>query len=337
MVCGDSHTSTHGALGALAFGIGSTEVTHVLATQTLWQRKPRTLRIAVDGALAEGVTAKDLILAVIARIGAAGATGHVIEYAGGAVRALSMEGRLTLCNMSLEAGGRAASRTAAPGGDGPLRLGTFPSAASRFLAPLLAAVADDPAGVRLELTESNTATELEALVVRGDLELAFAIGPFAERDLVGVALTEDPYVLLAPAASALARRSTPPTFEELARLPLIASPGCANIAHLETAMELRGLEPVFAVRTDDDRLANALVAEGMGFAIMGRMQVDAHRTDTAVVELGELLAPRSISLAWHPERPLRPLAVRVVDRVVGLAGTPPPPRVAHLAVGLDRR
>ena len=107
MVCGDSHTSTHGALGALAFGIGSTEVTHVLATQTLWQRKPRTLRIAVDGALAEGVTAKDLILAVIARIGAAGATGHVIEYAGGAVRALSMEGRLTLCNMSIEAGGRA--------------------------------------------------------------------------------------------------------------------------------------------------------------------------------------------------------------------------------------
>ena len=107
MVCGDSHTSTHGALGALAFGIGSTEVTHVLATQTLWQRKPRTLRITVDGALAEGVTAKDLILAIIARIGAAGATGHVIEYAGGAVRALSMEGRLTLCNMSIEAGGRA--------------------------------------------------------------------------------------------------------------------------------------------------------------------------------------------------------------------------------------
>jgi 3-isopropylmalate/(R)-2-methylmalate dehydratase large subunit len=107
LVCGDSHTSTHGALGALAFGIGSTEVTHVLATQCLWQRKPRTLRIAADGALAAGVTAKDLILAIIARIGAAGATGHVIEYAGDAVRALSMEGRLTLCNMSIEAGGRA--------------------------------------------------------------------------------------------------------------------------------------------------------------------------------------------------------------------------------------
>ena len=107
LVCGDSHTSTHGALGALAFGIGSSEVTHVLATQTLWQRKPRNMRITVDGALAAGVTGKDVILAIIAAISAAGATGHVIEYAGSAIRGLSMEGRLTLCNMSIEAGGRA--------------------------------------------------------------------------------------------------------------------------------------------------------------------------------------------------------------------------------------
>jgi 3-isopropylmalate/(R)-2-methylmalate dehydratase large subunit len=107
LVCGDSHTSTHGALGALAFGIGASEVGHVLATQTLWQRKPRTLRITVDGRLGAGVTAKDLILAVIARIGAAGATGHAIEYAGEAVRALGMEGRMTVCNMSIEAGARA--------------------------------------------------------------------------------------------------------------------------------------------------------------------------------------------------------------------------------------
>src|SRR3954470_8118408 len=107
LVCGDSHTSTHGALGALAFGIGSTEVAHVLATQTLWQRKPKTMRITVDGTLGEGVTAKDVILAIIAKISAAGATGHVIEYAGSVIRGLSMEGRLTLCNMSIEAGGRA--------------------------------------------------------------------------------------------------------------------------------------------------------------------------------------------------------------------------------------
>ena len=107
IVCGDSHTSTHGALGALAFGIGMTEVAHVLGSQTLWQRKPKTLRITVDGTLAPGVTAKDVILHIIASIGAAGATGHVIEYAGSAIRGLSMEGRLTLCNMSIEAGGRA--------------------------------------------------------------------------------------------------------------------------------------------------------------------------------------------------------------------------------------
>ena len=107
IVCADSHTSTHGALGALAFGIGATEVGHVLATQSIWQSKPRNLRITVTGRLAAGVTAKDLILAVIAEIGVAGARGHVIEYAGPAVTALSMEARLTLCNMSIEAGGRA--------------------------------------------------------------------------------------------------------------------------------------------------------------------------------------------------------------------------------------
>ena len=107
IVCGDSHTSTHGALGALAFGIGATEVAHVLATQTLWQRKPRTMRIVLDGTPGAGVSAKDIILAIIARIGAAGASGHAIEYAGAAIAALSMEGRLTICNMSIEAGARA--------------------------------------------------------------------------------------------------------------------------------------------------------------------------------------------------------------------------------------
>ena len=107
IVCGDSHTSTHGALGALAFGIGSSEVAHVLATQTLWQRRPKTLRITVAGRLGAAVSGKDLILAIIAKIGAAGAVGHVIEYSGPAIRALSMEGRLTVCNMSIEAGARA--------------------------------------------------------------------------------------------------------------------------------------------------------------------------------------------------------------------------------------
>jgi 3-isopropylmalate/(R)-2-methylmalate dehydratase large subunit len=106
IVCGDSHTSTHGALGAYAFGIGASEVAHVLMTQTLWQRKPQRMRIGVDGRLGPGIAAKDIVLAIIARVGADGATGHAVEFAGSAIRALSMEGRLTLCNMSIEAGAR---------------------------------------------------------------------------------------------------------------------------------------------------------------------------------------------------------------------------------------
>ncbi len=107
IVCGDSHTATHGAFGALAFGIGTSEVEHVLATQTLLQRPAKNLRIAVDGELPIGVTAKDMILAMIGAIGTAGGTGYVIEYAGEAVRNLSMEGRMTVCNMSIEGGARA--------------------------------------------------------------------------------------------------------------------------------------------------------------------------------------------------------------------------------------
>jgi 3-isopropylmalate/(R)-2-methylmalate dehydratase large subunit len=107
VVCGDSHTSTHGAFGALAFGIGTSEVEHVLATQTLPQVRPATMAVDVDGALPDGVTAKDLVLAVIGTIGTGGGSGHVIEYRGSAVRALSMEGRMTVCNMSIEAGARA--------------------------------------------------------------------------------------------------------------------------------------------------------------------------------------------------------------------------------------
>jgi 3-isopropylmalate/(R)-2-methylmalate dehydratase large subunit len=107
IVCGDSHTSTHGAFGALAFGIGTSEVEHVMATQTLPQSTPKTFRITVDGELPFGVSAKDIILDIIGKIGTDGATGHVIEYAGLAIRSLSMEGRMTICNMSIEAGARA--------------------------------------------------------------------------------------------------------------------------------------------------------------------------------------------------------------------------------------
>jgi len=107
IVCGDSHTSTHGAFGALAFGIGTSEVEHVLATQCLLQKKSKSMLVSVDGRLGPGVTAKDIVLAVIGEIGTAGGTGHVIEYAGDAIQALSLEGRMTVCNMSIEAGARA--------------------------------------------------------------------------------------------------------------------------------------------------------------------------------------------------------------------------------------
>jgi len=107
IVCGDSHTSTHGAFGALAFGIGTSEVEHVLATQTLPQRRPKTMSVTVDGTLPDGVTAKDVVLAIVGRLGTTGGVGHVVEYRGSAISALSMEGRLTVCNMSIEAGARA--------------------------------------------------------------------------------------------------------------------------------------------------------------------------------------------------------------------------------------
>jgi 3-isopropylmalate/(R)-2-methylmalate dehydratase large subunit len=107
IVCGDSHTSTHGAFGALAFGIGTSEVEHVLATQTLWQKRPKTMAVEFDGPMPPGVTAKDLILGMIAQLGVGGGIGHVIEYRGEAIRALSMEERMTICNMSIEGGARA--------------------------------------------------------------------------------------------------------------------------------------------------------------------------------------------------------------------------------------
>jgi 3-isopropylmalate/(R)-2-methylmalate dehydratase large subunit len=107
IVCGDSHTATHGAFGALAFGIGTSEVEHVLATQCLVQRKPKSMRIRYEGELGRGVTAKDLILATIGQMGVDGATGHVVEFSGPAVQSLSMEGRMTVCNMTIEGGGRA--------------------------------------------------------------------------------------------------------------------------------------------------------------------------------------------------------------------------------------
>lgn len=161
MVCGDSHTSTHGALGALAFGIGASEVAHVLATQTLWQRKPRTLRVNVEGRLGAGVTAKDIILVVIGRLGTAGAIGHVIEYAGETIRALSMEARMTVCNMSIEAGARAGM--IAPDDT------TFEWLAGRPHAPQGAAWQEAVARWRLLPSDAQASFDKEVTLAAGDI------------------------------------------------------------------------------------------------------------------------------------------------------------------------
>jgi 3-isopropylmalate/(R)-2-methylmalate dehydratase large subunit len=168
IVCGDSHTSTHGAFGALAFGIGTTEVGHVLATQCLLQRRPKTLAIDCEGTLAPGVTAKDIILGIIGKIGVGGGTGHVIEYRGNAIRGLSMEERMTICNMSIEAGARAgmvapddttfqylAGRPLAPQG------AAFDAAVARWRA-----LASDP-GTTFDRTVSLDVSALEPMVTFG--------------------------------------------------------------------------------------------------------------------------------------------------------------------------
>jgi len=168
IVCGDSHTSTHGAFGALAFGIGTSEVEHVLATQCLRQSRPKTMEIRVNGALPPGVTAKDLILGIIGQIGVGGAVGHVVEYTGEAVRALSMEGRMTVCNMSIEGGARAGmiapddttfeyvrGRPNAPKGE------AFEAAVERWRA-----LATDP-GAKYDRVVEIDATKLEPLVTWG--------------------------------------------------------------------------------------------------------------------------------------------------------------------------
>ncbi len=168
IVCGDSHTSTHGALGALASGIGTTEVEHVLATQCLLQSKPKTFEVRVDGSLRPGVTAKDIILALLARIGTAGGTGHVFEYTGGAIRALSIEGRMTVCNMSIEGGARAG--LVAPDDT------TFQYLAGRTFAPQGAAWEEALAAWRRLPTDDGAAYDRSIAIDAGQLEPMITYG-----------------------------------------------------------------------------------------------------------------------------------------------------------------
>jgi len=177
IVCGDSHTSTHGAFGALAFGIGTSEVEHVLATQTLLQKRPRNMRITVDGELGFGVTAKDVILAIIGRIGTAGGTGHVIEYAGSVIRALSMEGRMTVCNMSIEAGARAG--LIAPDEK------TFEYIKGRPMAPKAGAFEQAVAAWRLLPSDAGAFYDKEVSLKAEDIEPQVTWGT-SPQDVVGI-------------------------------------------------------------------------------------------------------------------------------------------------------
>ncbi len=184
LVCGDSHTSTHGALGALAFGIGASEVAHVLATQTLWQRQSKAMRITIDGALGAGVHSKDMILALIARIGAFGGTGYTLEYAGSAIRALSIEARMTVCNMSIEAGAR--SGLVAPDET------TFQYLAARPFAPKGADWDRALALWRLLLSDPDARFDVEVTLDAGSIEPMATWGTSPEHGVGVGGVVPDP-------------------------------------------------------------------------------------------------------------------------------------------------
>ena len=249
IVCGDSHTATHGAFGALAFGIGTSEVEHVLATQCLLQRRPKAFEVRVDGTLHEAVTAKDVILALLSRIGVAGATGHVLEYGGGAIRALGMEQRMTICNMSIEGGARA-------GLVAPDEV-TFEYVAGRPHAPAGPAwelaldrwrgLPSDP-GATYERSITIDASELAPMVTYGtNPGMGFAIG---DR-IPDPALISDP-VQRSSLESALAYMGLNPGEQVLGRpIDVVFIGSCTNsrISDLrEAARMLRGRKVADSVR-----------------------------------------------------------------------------------------
>ncbi len=191
IVCGDSHTSTHGAFGALAFGIGTSEVEHVLATQTLLAPKSKNMRVSVNGTLPEGITAKDMALAIIARIGTAGGTGYVIEFAGEAVRSLSMEGRMTLCNMTIEGGARAG--LIAPDDT------TFAYIAGRPRAPKGATFEAAVQAWRQLKSDDDAKFDVEIVLAAADIAPMVTWGTSPEQALPVTAVVPDPAAMADPA------------------------------------------------------------------------------------------------------------------------------------------
>jgi 3-isopropylmalate dehydratase, large subunit len=199
IVCGDSHTSTHGAFGALAFGIGTSEVEHVLATQTLLAPKSKNMRVLVNGVLPNGVTAKDLALAIIAKIGTAGGTGYVVEFAGEAVRALSMEGRMTLCNMTIEGGARAG--LVAPDET------TFAYIAGRPRAPKGAAFEAAVATWKLLKSDPDAQFDAEIVLEAKDIVPMVTWGTSPEQALPVTEAVPDPAKMADPAKKSAAERA----------------------------------------------------------------------------------------------------------------------------------
>jgi 3-isopropylmalate/(R)-2-methylmalate dehydratase large subunit len=283
LVCGDSHTSTHGALGALAFGIGQSENEHVLATQTLWQSPVKTMRIGIDGPRPPGVTAKDVILAIIAKLGAGGALGHVIEYAGSTVRAMSIEERLTLCNMSIEAGARAGM--VAPDATTfeylrgrPYSPGNF-DAAVRFWRTL----PSDPDAV-FDREISLDASELEPMVTWGTspenaLPISGAVPGAPKRALEYMGLTEGAALEGLPVDRVFIGSCTNSRIEDLraaakvvkgrkARVPAMVVPGSGLV---KKQAEAEGLDRVFREAGFEWRHAGCSMCVGMN-GDLGRPQ-----------------------------------------------------------------
>ncbi|WP_448501930.1 3-isopropylmalate dehydratase large subunit [Sphingomonas sp.] len=295
LVCGDSHTSAHGALGALAFGIGTSEVEHVLATQTLLLQPSRTMEVRVDGTLGFGVSAKDVILAIIGRIGAAGGTGHVIEYTGEAIRALSIEGRLTVSNMSIEAGARAGLIAPDEATYGYLK--------GRPMAPSGAAWERAVAYWRTLPSDAGAAYDRRVVLAGDDIAPSLTWGTSPEDVVPVTGAVPDPDSFANPAKREAARNSldymglAPGMAMQDIGVEHVFIGSCTN-SRIE---DLRAAAQVLRGRRVADRVRQALVVPGSGLV---KRQAEAEGLDRVFIEAGfEWREPGcSMCLAMNPDK-----------------------------------
>ncbi len=295
LVCGDSHTSAHGALGALAFGIGTSEVEHVLATQTLLLQQSKTMEVRVDGTLGFGVSAKDVILAIIGRIGAAGGTGHVIEYTGEVIRALSVEGRLTISNMSIEGGARAG--LIAPDET------TFAYLKGRPMAPAGADWERAVAYWRTLPTDPGATYDKRVVLDGGGIAPSLTWGTSPEDVVPITGAVPEPESFADPSKQAAARKSldymglTPGTRMQDVGIEHVFIGSCTN-SRIE---DLRAAARVVEGRRVADRIRQALVVPGSGLV---KRQAEAEGLDRIFTEAGfEWREPGcSMCLAMNPDK-----------------------------------